>query len=57
MREEIKELTKMGPLPSYQIAMRPDELEKLERYTLLIASIRKPVTDEEARVLATIWSR
>jgi hypothetical protein len=55
MREEIRELAKMGPLPSYKIAMQPDQLEKLERYTLLIVSIRKPVTDEEARVLASLF--
>jgi hypothetical protein len=55
MREEIKELEKMGPLPSYKIAMQPEQLEKLERYTLLIASIQKPVTDQEARVLASLF--
>ena len=55
MREEIKELARMGPLPSYKIAMQPDQLEKLERYGLLIVSIRKPVTDEEARVLARLF--
>jgi hypothetical protein len=55
VREEIKELEKMGPLPSYKIAMQPEQLEKLERYTLLIASIQKPVTDEEARVLASLF--
>jgi hypothetical protein len=55
MREEIKELEKMGPLPSYKIAMQPDQLEKLERYTQLIVSIQKPVTDEEARVLVTLF--
>jgi hypothetical protein len=55
MREEVKELAKMGPLPSYKIAMQPDQLEKLERYGQLIVSIRKPVTDEEARVLASLF--
>lgn len=55
MREEIKELAKMGPLPSYKIAMQPDRFEKLERYSQLIVSIRKPVTDEEARVLASLF--
>ena len=55
MREEIKELARMGPLPSYKIAMGPDQLEKLERYGLLIVSIRKPVTDEEARVLVSLF--
>lgn len=55
MREEIKELARMGPLPSYKIAMQPDQLEKLERYGLLIVSIRMPVTDEEARVLVRLF--
>jgi hypothetical protein len=55
MRAEIKDLEKMGPLPSYKIAMQPDHLEKLERYTQLIVSIQKPVTDEEARVLVTLF--
>jgi hypothetical protein len=55
MRDEINELAKMGPLPSYKIAMQADQLEKLERYTQLIVSIRKPVTDEEARVLASLF--
>ena len=57
MREEIKELAKMGPLPSFKIAMQPDQFERLEQYSLLIASIRKPVTDEEARVLASLFGR
>jgi hypothetical protein len=55
MREEIKELAKMGPLPSCGVALRPDQREKIERYGLLIVSIRKPVTNEEARVLATLF--
>jgi hypothetical protein len=55
MREEIKELAKMGPLPSSEVALRPDQRKKIERYGLLIASIRKPVTDEEARILASLF--
>ena len=55
MRKEIKELAKMGPLPSYKIAMQSDQLEKLDGYSQLIVAIRKPVTDEEARVLASLF--
>jgi hypothetical protein len=54
MREAVKEL-EMGPLPSYKTAMQPDQLERLERYSQLIVSIGKPVTDEEARVLASLF--
>jgi hypothetical protein len=35
--------------------MQPDQLERLERYSQLIVSIGKPVTDEEARVLASLF--
>jgi hypothetical protein len=55
MREEIRELARMGPLPSYKVGLRPDQREKIERYDLLILSIRKPVTDEEARVLVSLF--
>ena len=55
MRDEIKELAKMGPLPSCQVAMQTDLRDKIERYGKLIVSIRQPVTDEEARVLARLF--
>ena len=55
MREEIEELARMGPLPSCEAALHPDQKERIERYSLLIVSIHKPVTDEEARVLATLF--
>jgi hypothetical protein len=55
MREEIEELARMGPLPSCEVALRPDQKERIERYGLLIVSIHKPVTDEEERVLATLF--
>jgi hypothetical protein len=54
MRTEIKELEKMGPLPPNEIAMLPEQRQNMERYGMLIASIRKPVTDEEARVLISL---
>jgi hypothetical protein len=55
MRDEIKELAMMGPLPSYQVAMPSDQRDKIERYGQLIVSIQKPVSDEEARVLARLF--
>jgi hypothetical protein len=55
MRDQIKELARMGPLPSSEIGMLPDQRKRIERYGLLIASIRRPVTDEEARVLVGLF--
>lgn len=55
MREEIDQLAKMGPLPSYRTAMREDQRKRIERYGLLIVSIQRPVTDEEARALASLF--
>src|SRR5437660_3664431 len=55
MRDEIEELARMGPLPSSEIGMLPDQRKRIERYGLLIASIRKPVTDAEARVLVGLF--
>ena len=55
MREEIKELAKMGPLPSHKVGLCPDQRDRIERYGLLIVSIRKPITDEEASVLVTLF--
>jgi hypothetical protein len=55
VREEIKQLEKMGPLPSYEVAMPPDNSAELERYTRLILSIQKPITDEEARALVSLF--
>jgi hypothetical protein len=55
MREEIEQLAKMGPLPSYRTAMREDQRKLLEEYALLIVSVQQPVTDEEARALASLF--
>ena len=55
MRQEVLELAKMGPLPSCGVAIREDQRERLERYGLLISAIQKPVTDEEARVLTSLF--
>jgi len=54
VRKEIDELRKMGPLPSETESIRnPSPL--LEKYQQLLLSIEKPVTDEEATVLAGVF--
>jgi hypothetical protein len=54
VRDEIKELQRMGPLPSEEESIRnPSTL--LEKYQQLLLSIEKPVTDEEAIVLTGIF--
>jgi hypothetical protein len=55
LREEIQELRRMGSLPSIETAMGPGGLERIEPYERLLGSIQKPVTDEEARVLAGLF--
>jgi hypothetical protein len=55
VREEVSELANLGPLPSCEIAVRPDQRERLERFGLLISSIQKPITDEEARILCGLF--
>jgi hypothetical protein len=47
MQEEVIELRKLGPLPCSDDA----NVVVLKRFEELITSIRKPITDEEARVL------
>jgi hypothetical protein len=54
MRQEIIELGKLGPLPPSDRAVRENLQELFDEYGMLIMSVRKPVTDEEARVLITI---
>jgi hypothetical protein len=55
VRQEVSELGRLGPLPSYTIAMRPGFRERIEKYEILIASIQKPVTDEEAEILVRLF--
>ena len=55
MREQIKELAKMGPLPSSDMALRENQDERIKRYGTLISSIKTPITDEEARVLVALF--
>lgn len=56
MRGEIRQLESMGPLPSSQAVEQPGVLEKVQRYTELLSSIEKPITDDEARTLAKLFS-
>jgi hypothetical protein len=54
VRSEVKELLRMGPLPSEEESIRnPSVL--LEKYQQLLLSIEMPVTDQEARILTRIF--
>jgi hypothetical protein len=50
VRDEVKALLRMGPLPSEEELIRsPASL--VENYQQLLLSIEKPVTDDEAKIL------
>ncbi len=54
VRNEVKELSRMGRLPSEEESIQnPSPL--LEKYQQLLLSIEKPVTDEEAKVLTEVF--
>jgi len=54
VRNEVEELSRMGPPPSEEESIRnPSPI--LEKYQQLLQSIEKPVTDEEASVLTGIF--
>ena len=56
MRSEVIELGRLGPLPSYKAALvNPNGEALVNKYADLIASIKPPVTDAEARVLVGIF--
>jgi hypothetical protein len=55
MRLEVIELGKLGPLPSSNVVLRGNLQGLVGKYADLISSIQNPVTDEEARVLVTIF--
>ena len=55
MRQEVIELSKLGPLPPSDKAVRENLQELVDKYEKLIMSIKKPVTDEEAKVLVTVF--
>jgi hypothetical protein len=51
MRDQIKQLGELGPLPDD----RATDDEKLLKQEKLLGSIKAPVTDDEARVLVTLF--
>ena len=54
VRSEVEELRKMGPLPSEKESIE-DPSPLLEKYQHLLLSIERPVTDDEADVLAGVF--
>ena len=55
MRQEIVELGKMGPLPPSEKAVQENLQDLVDKYERLIMSIKKPITNEEARVLVKVF--
>ena len=51
IRNEVSALVNLGPLPLTKEA----DTEKLLRYQNLLDSIEKPVSDDEARALVTLF--
>ena len=51
MRTEVVELSKLGPLP----ASDKPRVALVKKFQDLITSIESPVSDEEARVLVTLF--
>jgi hypothetical protein len=51
MREEIGKLSELGPLPPEGAA----SVEDVRRYEELILRIKRPITDDEARVLVKLF--
>ena len=54
VRKEVEELGRMGPLPSEEESIQTRSLH-LERYQQLLSSIEKPVSNEEATILAGVF--
>lgn len=50
IRKEVREIKLLGALPNEQA----DE-EAIERYEKVLSAIKKPVTDEEAKILVTLF--
>jgi len=55
IRKEVEELLKMGSPPSSEEVIRLKLISLVEKYEKLLAAIEKPVTDEEANVLVTLF--
>ena len=54
VRDEVRELLKLGPPPSEEALIR-NSSPFLEKYEQLLSSIEKPVTDEEAKLLTGLF--
>jgi hypothetical protein len=50
MRDEVRQLIEMGPMPDSAEA----DVDRVARYERLIGSLSWPVTDEEARALVSV---
>lgn len=56
MREAVRQLLRMGPLPPINLNLEDESLDGLfNRYADLLNSIERPVTDEEAKTLLTLF--
>ena len=53
LRDEVVQLTTLGPLPDSESATD----EQLKQYEKHLLSISRPVNDEEARVLTTLFTQ
>jgi hypothetical protein len=51
----IIELSKLGPLPSEDIALRGNLVDLVDKYADLIQSTQKPISDDEVRVLVRLF--
>jgi hypothetical protein len=51
MREAVRKLAALGPMPSSQNA----NVQKIKEYQDLISSIAPPISDEEARALVGLF--
>ncbi len=54
LRQEVIELGRLGPLPSSEKVVKENLEELIGKYEELIMSIKKPVTNDEARILVTV---
>lgn len=51
MREQVRKLSELGPLPSSEVASP----EQVPKYQLLIEQISRPLEDDEARALLDLF--
>jgi hypothetical protein len=54
VRDEVRKLLELGPPPSEEELIR-NPSPVFERYEQLLSSVKKPVTDEEARLLTGLF--